>query len=117
LRLMKSAAMVPSPQSRLQRPFGGLLHAEIECGVDLQSALIQILDAVLRLSLDVLPDLLGKIRADARRFFAIRAEDERGVARLLVLRTLDVALFEHAEQHIVAPRDGVIGMNDRTVVA
>ena len=116
LRFVKSASMIPVAQSALQRRLGGLLHAQVERRINLQSALVKILHAVARLALDVLPDLFRKICADLRRFFVISAEDDRRVECLLVLIGFDVALDEHAIENEIAAPECVIGMRNRAVI-
>ncbi len=114
-RLVESAAVVPPAQSRLQRRLGDLLHAEIERRVDLQTLLVEVLDAVLRRVLDVLADLLGEVAADARRFLFVRAEGDGRIDRLPILIGFDVVLLQHAMKDVVPPRHRLHRMEDRAV--
>ncbi len=114
-RLAKAAPAVPRPQAALDGQLRGLLDAEVERRVNLEAALVEVLDAELLVVLDVLPDLLGEVGADARRFLFVRAEDDRRVQCLLVLPAVDEALLEHAVEHVVAAPEGLVGMGDRRV--
>src|SRR5438034_911077 len=80
----------------LKRSFDGFLQVEVECGVDLEAALVKVLDAELLALLYVLPDLFGKIAANLRRFFLECAQDDGRNRGLLVLLLVDVVLLEHA---------------------
>jgi len=70
----------------------------------------------LRRVLDVLADFLGKISTDARGLFLVCAEDDRridGLGELLAF--LDVMLFEHPLQYVIAADERAIGMCNGTV--
>ena len=90
---------------------------EIERRVDLQSALVEILDAEFLAPLDVLPDLLARNRRRSRGASSLYVPRTIGAFDgLLELLRVDVVLLEHPPQHVIAPRDGVVRMRDRAVV-
>src|SRR5260370_26549851 len=68
-RLVESAAMVPSPESALERYFRCLLNPKVERRIDLETALVKVLDPVLGPPLDRLADLFREVGADSRRLF------------------------------------------------
>src|SRR4029077_823257 len=63
----------------------------------------------------VLPDLLGEIRPDLRDLLFVRAEDEGGGERLLVLLFREVLRLVEAAKNVIAPADSGLRIEDRAV--
>jgi hypothetical protein len=84
--------------------------------VHFQSAAVELFRAELLVLLDVLADLLGEVRADARRLLLERAEGDGRADGLPVLLGVDELLREHAPEDVVAAHPGAVGMREGAVV-
>src|SRR5258708_21945533 len=107
--------MVPSPESALERYFRCLLNPKVERRIDLETALVKVLDPVLGPPLDRLADLFREVGADSRRLFFERTQSDRRMDVAIVLRGVDVFLFEHAMQDVITLLQPCLRNRDRAV--
>ena len=98
------------------RLLGGLLHVEVEGGVDLEAARQD--DVLVEVLEQQLAHIVGEVGAGGGRL-GEAAGVERDVLRLGLVALLlrDVADGEHAVEHVVAALLGGVDVDDRVVVA
>src|SRR5258706_690382 len=96
-----------------QRPARGPLHIHIQRRVDAQSALMNLVAAILRFQ--VASDFFHIVRSQRIRIF-LQVEQDRFVLRIRGLCGGDLAVLKHGVEHEVTPPEGAFRMGYRGII-